>query len=144
MGKRELGGKLAALLAILTDAQKAGEKTLVFSRLVRLLVVIEAFLRVQYDTKFNVRMYYGGSELRLSAETCSHAPATLAALLAVGDDARERVVSDFNTGDANVLLGRPLEIVSWMTRLYCAPCLARSVAQGWWSRSEPHSCQPRR
>ena len=62
MGKRELGGKLAALLAILTDAQKAGEKTLVFSRLVRLLVVIEAFLRVQYDTKFNVRMYYGGSE----------------------------------------------------------------------------------
>ena len=83
MGKRELGGKLAALLAILTDASQKGEKVLVFSRFVRLLFVFDSFLRMQYNHAFKVRMYHGG----------------------MPDDARERAVDDFNTGDANVFLG---------------------------------------
>jgi hypothetical protein len=45
--KRELSGKLAALESILTDAIAHGEKTLVFSRSVRLLNVLQAFLQMQ-------------------------------------------------------------------------------------------------
>ena len=61
--------------------------------------------------------------------TFSHPPVTLAELLAVGDEARERVVADFNTGDANVLLGRPRE-VPWMALVLCAVPRAVSLKAG--------------
>ena len=42
---------------------------------------------MQYDVKYNVRMYHGK----------------------MNDESRDRAVSDFNSGDANVFLGEMLK-----------------------------------
>lgn len=49
--------ELSALVTILEDAHGKGEKTLVFSRSVRLLTVLEAFLRMQYSSECNLIQY---------------------------------------------------------------------------------------